>query len=123
MKSSRVLVRATVPVSFRSACDIRRACRPMWLSPISPSSSALGTSAATGIHHHHIDTSGPDQRSSDLERLFAVIWLRDDQIVDIHAKIACISRIQSMLGINESGGAARFLRLSDHLQGQRGLAG
>ena len=34
-------------VSFRSACDIRRACSPTWLSPISPSISAFGTSAAT----------------------------------------------------------------------------
>src|SRR5712672_842944 len=34
-------------MGLRSACDIRRACKPMWLSPISPSSSALGTSAAT----------------------------------------------------------------------------
>src|SRR2546428_7248895 len=34
-------------VSFRSAWDMSRACRPMWASPISPSSSARGTSAAT----------------------------------------------------------------------------
>ncbi len=34
-------------VSFLSACDIRRACRPTWLSPMSPSISAFGTSAAT----------------------------------------------------------------------------
>ena len=35
------------PVSLRSAWLISRACRPTWLSPISPSISALGTSAAT----------------------------------------------------------------------------
>ena len=35
------------PVSLRRLCDIRRACRPSWLSPISPSISARGTSAAT----------------------------------------------------------------------------
>ena len=35
------------PVSLRRACDIRRACRPTWESPISPSISARGTSAAT----------------------------------------------------------------------------
>ncbi len=34
-------------VSFLSAWLIRRACRPGRLSPISPSSSALGVSAAT----------------------------------------------------------------------------
>ena len=35
------------PVILRSAWLIRRACRPTWLSPISPSISACGTSAAT----------------------------------------------------------------------------
>ena len=34
-------------VSFLSACDISLACRPTWDSPMSPSISALGTSAAT----------------------------------------------------------------------------
>src|SRR5256885_533173 len=36
-----------LPVSLRSAWLINRACSPMWLSPISPSISARGTSAAT----------------------------------------------------------------------------
>ena len=47
MKIMQALARATAPVILRRACDISRACRPMKLSPISPSSSALGTSAAT----------------------------------------------------------------------------
>ncbi len=34
-------------VSFRSAWDMSLACRPTWLSPMSPSISDLGTSAAT----------------------------------------------------------------------------
>src|SRR5919197_578599 len=34
-------------VSLRRAWDMSRACRPTWESPISPSISALGTSAAT----------------------------------------------------------------------------
>ena len=34
-------------VSLRSAWLISRACNPTWLSPISPSSSARGTRAAT----------------------------------------------------------------------------
>src|SRR5207248_1083542 len=37
----------TTAVSLRSAWDMRRACRPMCESPISPSISAFGTSAAT----------------------------------------------------------------------------
>src|ERR1035441_4057656 len=47
MKMSAVRDFETAPVSLRRAWDMRRACRPMWDSPISPSSSALGTSAAT----------------------------------------------------------------------------
>ncbi len=47
MKITSVLVRLMLPVSLRKACDIRRACRPMWLSPISPSISARGVNAAT----------------------------------------------------------------------------
>ena len=47
MKTSAVFVRATAPVSLRMACDIRRACRPGSESPMSPSISARGTSAAT----------------------------------------------------------------------------
>ena len=47
MKMRQVRDFETMPVSLRRACDINRACSPMWLSPISPSSSALGTSAAT----------------------------------------------------------------------------
>ena len=47
MKIIVVLVLLIVPVSLRKAWDISRACRPTWLSPISPSISARGTSAAT----------------------------------------------------------------------------
>ena len=34
-------------VNFLSACDIKRACKPTCVSPISPSISALGVNAAT----------------------------------------------------------------------------
>ena len=47
MKMTSVLVRLMFAVSFRSAWLIRRACRPICGSPISPSISALGVSAAT----------------------------------------------------------------------------
>ena len=47
MKIRHVFDFETTPVSLRSAWDIRRACRPTCESPISPSISACGTSAAT----------------------------------------------------------------------------
>ena len=47
MKMTDVFDRLMAAVSLRIAWDMRRACRPTWLSPISPSISALGTRAAT----------------------------------------------------------------------------
>ena len=47
MKMTQQRERAIDAVSLRSAWLISRACRPTWESPISPSSSARGTSAAT----------------------------------------------------------------------------
>jgi len=47
MKMQVEFVLLTMPVSLRSAWLIRRACKPTKESPISPSISAFGTSAAT----------------------------------------------------------------------------
>ena len=47
MKIAVVPVADKAPVILRRAWLMRRACRPTWESPISPSISALGTSAAT----------------------------------------------------------------------------
>ncbi len=47
MKTAVVPEPLMAPVILRSAWLMSRACRPTWLSPISPSISARGTSAAT----------------------------------------------------------------------------
>ncbi len=47
MKTTQAPEREMAAVSLRSAWDMRRACRPGSESPMSPSSSARGTSAAT----------------------------------------------------------------------------
>ena len=47
MKIHSVFERLMLPVSLRNACDIKRACRPMCESPMSPSISAFGVNAAT----------------------------------------------------------------------------
>ena len=47
VKMHSVFVRFRLPASLRIACDIIRACRPTLWSPIWPSSSARGVSAAT----------------------------------------------------------------------------
>ena len=47
MKMQMVFDLLRLAVSLRSAWDMSRACRPTWLSPMSPSSSARGVRAAT----------------------------------------------------------------------------
>ena len=47
MKMQIVFDLLRLEVSLRSACDMSRACSPTWVSPMSPSSSALGVRAAT----------------------------------------------------------------------------
>ena len=47
MKMTEVPEREMAAVSFRRAWDMSRACSPGSASPMSPSSSARGTSAAT----------------------------------------------------------------------------
>ena len=75
------------------------------------------------IHHHDIDSAGADQGAGDLQRLLAVVRLRDDQVVHIHAQLARVAGIQRVLGIDKGGRSAGFLRLRDHLQRHGGLAG
>ena len=124
MKIRQVLRFAdTTPVSLRSACDISRACRPMWLSPISPSSSALGTSAATESTTSTSIWPEAIRCAGDFERLLAVIRLRHQQIVDIHAQLAGVGRIERVLHVDERRHAALLLRLGDHLQRDGRFAG
>ena len=47
MKTAIVFDLDNDPVSLRRACDMSRAWRPTWVSPISPSISARGVNAAT----------------------------------------------------------------------------
>jgi len=60
MKMMRQWLLDRYAVSFLSAWDISLACRAMCESPISPSSSALGTSAAT---ESTTTTSTPPERT------------------------------------------------------------
>ena len=111
-----------VPVSLRSACDMRRACRPMCESPISPSISALGTSAAT--ESMTMTSMAPLRtRSRRSPGLLAVVRLGDEQVIGLDAEFSGVARVQRMLGIDEGGDAAALLGFGDDVQRQGRLAG
>ncbi len=75
-----------------------------------------------GIHHQHVDRPGGDQRVGDLQRLLAVIRLRDQQIVHVHAQLAGVGGIERVLDVDVGGHAAHLLRLRDDLQRDGGFA-
>ncbi len=83
----------------------------------------LGNQRRHRIHHQHVDRSRGDQRAGDLERLLAVIGLRNQQVVDIHAQLFGVGRIERVFHVDERRHAALLLRFGDHLQGDGGLAG
>ena len=73
------------------------------------------------VDHQHIDGAGAHQRISDFQRLLTGIRLRDQQFFNINAELLGITRIKRMFRINESTGAAGFLRLRHRVQGKRCL--
>ncbi len=83
----------------------------------------LGHQRRHGVDDDHIHRVGAHQHVGDFQRLLAGIRLRNQQVVDVHAQLASIIRVQRVLGIDESTGGAHLLRFSDYRQGQSGLTG
>ena len=98
--------RLTAPVSLRSAWLISRAWMPTNESPISPSISARGTSAATESSDDAVDAARADQRLGDLEGLLAGVRLADEELVDVDAAGPGVARIERVLDVDEGGHAA-----------------
>ena len=82
----------------------------------------LGRQGGHRVDHDHVDRAGAHQHVGDLERLLAVVRLRDEQLLDFHAQLARVLRIERVLGVDEGRGAALLLHLRDHRQRERGLA-
>ncbi len=78
----------------------------------------LGNQRSYGVNNNNVDRAGPHHGFRDLKGLFSAVRLGDIQIIDIDADILRIDRVQSMLGIDESGDAAALLHLGDHVQRQ-----
>ena len=64
-----------------------------------------------------------NEQLADLERLFAGVGLRDEQVVDVDADALRIGGIHRMLRVDEGADAATPLGLGDHVVDERRLAG
>ena len=71
----------------------------------------FGHQRGDGVHHHYVDGPGRDERAGDLESLLAIVGLGDEQVVDVHAELACVNGIESMLCVEKGGRSARRLGL------------
>ena len=111
-----------MPVSLRSAWLMSRACSPMWASPMSPSISALGVSAATESMTTRSTAPERVSISADLERLLAGVGLAHEKAFGVDADGARVGDVESVLGVDEGRHAAGLLRFGDGVQGERGLA-
>ena len=60
--------------------------------------------------------------SRDLQRLLAVVRLRHQQIVHVHAELSRIDRIERVFRVDERRLPAHLLRFGDDMQRQRRLA-
>ena len=69
-----------------------------------------------------VDGARADQRVGDFECLFAVVGLRDEQVVHVHAQFLGIEAVEGVFGVDEGRDAARLLRLGDGVDRQCGLA-
>ena len=74
------------------------------------------------VDHDQVHRARPHQHLADLQRLLAGVGLRDQQVFRADPELARVAHVESVLGVDECRDAAGFLRLSDHVQGQRRLA-
>ena len=122
MKIMQVLVLAMVGLRMRRAWLIRRACRPTCESPISPSTSARGTRAAT-------ESMTMMSTAFDLTSISAIFsassaldgWLTSSAL-EIDADALGPGRVEGMLGVDEGRHAAQLLGIGDGVQGHGRLA-
>ena len=91
-------------------------------SPISPSISARGTSAAT--ESTTTQSTPPERMSVSVisSACSPVSGWRHEQLVDVDAARARVARVERVLDVDERGDAALALRLGDDVLAERGLA-
>lgn len=120
MQTVRVLL--ILAVSLRSGLRHQPGLKPHFRLAHLALDLGLGRQRGYGVDHDDIDRARTDQMVGDLERLLAVIGLRNKQLIDVHAQFPGIRAVERMLGIDKGSDAARFLRLGDRMNRERRLA-
>ena len=82
----------------------------------------LGHEGRHRVDHDDVDRVGFDQHLGDLQALFPVGRLADEQVFEIDAQPLGPGGIERMLGVDEGGDPPFVLGAGDRVQGQRRLA-
>ncbi len=75
------------------------------------------------IDHHHVNGTRSHQGFRNFQRLFTIVRLRYQQVIDIDAQLLRIDGIQRMFGIDEGCITPGFLGFCDHMKRQGGFTG
>ena len=82
----------------------------------------LGHERGDRIHHNDVHGVGTNQLLRDFEGLFAIVRLRNEQVIHIDAQFARVDGIERVLRIDKRGLAAQLLGFGDDVQGKGRLA-
>src|SRR3989339_228392 len=75
------------------------------------------------VDDDHVHRVRSHKRLDDFKRLFPVVRLRNEELVDVHADLLRIFRIERVLGVDVRGQASRLLNLRHDVLRERRLSG
>ena len=118
MKTAMVLDFDSVPVSLRSAWDMRPGLQP----DVAVAHLAFDLGARRERRHRvddeDVERARADEHVGDLEGLLPGVGLGDEQVVDVHADGAGVHGVHGVLGVDVGADPAVSLRLGHHVHGE-----
>ncbi len=82
----------------------------------------FGRKRGDRVNYDDINLACAYQTLYNFERLFARVWLGNEQVTDVHSKFFGIIRIHGMFCVDIRAGATQFLRFGDDVQSERSFA-
>ncbi len=82
-----------------------------------------GDQGGDGVDDQDVDGAGTDELLGDLQSLFTVVRLRDEERVDVDAEVGGVDGVEGVFRVDEGGFAAEFLCFCDGVQSEGSLTG
>ncbi len=76
-----------------------------------------------GINDDHVERVRAGERFTNRKRLFATVGLRHEQVIEVHAELLGVTRIERVFCVNEGRQSAGLLGAGDDVEHQRRFAG